>query len=217
METMTKAARLEVRILETLQNKRTAVGDKNCIRLVTDFTYRGHTCLVFEPMVCCWQQPCPARTGLLVHAWARQGLKLLGRCSWCTAASLRNLPTGMQAFVLLRVTHAVNPGYVCTDVSPYWSGIAHRQAPWSAAQLQPANTLTCAGPCVCGCPGQHLHAGRTFHSQCCLAGTQPARADPQVRPQHRAQPQGRARVHLPAAEGEASFLSSAGAVLRPAS
>ena len=51
METMTKAARLEVKILETLQNKRTAVGDKNCIRMVTDFTYRGHTCLVFEPMV----------------------------------------------------------------------------------------------------------------------------------------------------------------------
>ncbi len=51
METMTKAARLEVRILETLQNKRTAVGDKNCITLISDFTYRGHTCLVFEPMV----------------------------------------------------------------------------------------------------------------------------------------------------------------------
>ena len=51
METMTKAARLEVKILDTLQNKRTAVGDKNCIRLLSEFSYRGHTCLVFEPMV----------------------------------------------------------------------------------------------------------------------------------------------------------------------
>ena len=50
METMTKAARLEVKILDALQTKRTAVGDKNCIRMLSEFSYRGHTCLVFEPM-----------------------------------------------------------------------------------------------------------------------------------------------------------------------
>lgn len=50
METMTKAARLEVRILETLQTRQTSVGSKNCIRLLDTFVYRGHTCLVFEPM-----------------------------------------------------------------------------------------------------------------------------------------------------------------------
>lgn len=51
IDTMSKAARLETKILESLQSKGSGTGAKNCIRLLHTFIYRGHTCLVFEPMV----------------------------------------------------------------------------------------------------------------------------------------------------------------------
>lgn len=68
IDTMTKAARLEIKILEAMQQKQSSTGNKNCIRLLDTFMYRGHTCLVFEPMVslltavllplllCAWQR-----------------------------------------------------------------------------------------------------------------------------------------------------------------
>jgi serine/threonine-protein kinase PRP4 len=49
-ETMTKAAALEMRILQLLA-KEDPDNRKHCIRLVRSFEYRHHVCMVFEPMV----------------------------------------------------------------------------------------------------------------------------------------------------------------------
>ena len=62
IDTMAKAARLEIRILEALQRKQSSTGGKNCIRLLGTFAFRGHTFLVFEPM---GSAPCLSFTQLL--------------------------------------------------------------------------------------------------------------------------------------------------------
>ena len=168
METMTKAARLEVRILETLQHKRTAVGDKNCIRLITDFTYRGHTCLVFEPMVRCWRQPGSAD---LQYSLPRQAcVCMLGHSRvWCCLAD---------------VGHGALP--LCLLMSPTWMPASLCPAIFVKDRLlrtgaslcclqasilvystasSPGNSLACMVPCVTGHLGPPLHAQSTCHSQ----------------------------------------------------
>ena len=107
METMTKAARLEVKILETLQNKRTAVGDKNCIRMVTDFTYRGHTCLVFEPMVRLSALQAIQCMLQMLHCHPLHRSVGTCRCHWL---ALLGMPVQPQALVL---HYAVSHTLVC--------------------------------------------------------------------------------------------------------
>lgn len=64
-DTMTKAAQLEVRILNDLKES-DPDNKKHCIRLLRTFDYRHHVCLVFEPMVS-GQQP---RGGPAADAYA---------------------------------------------------------------------------------------------------------------------------------------------------